>query len=131
MALWRFRPVRVAQPKSRLCWAAAIKSYTYATPGIKRTSMKKVIEIAKDNGCVESDGTLKNDTNTFRMLEREFGLTNDLKQRSREKRRNRVSPSQSLADIPRDELPRDYFGRQVETQPCGLRLFFGFGSGRR
>ena len=127
MARWRFRPMRVAQPKRRLCWAAAIKSYTYATPGVTRRSMKQVIDIAKDNGCVEGDGTLKNDRNTLRMLEREFGLTNDVRQRRIEKRRNRVNPKQTFAEIPRDELPADYFVDKLSHSHVVFANFLGSG----
>jgi hypothetical protein len=119
--------MRVAQPEARLCWAAAIKSYTFSTPGIKNTLMKRVIEIAKDNRCVEPDGTLKNEDDTFRMLEREFGLTSDANQRRIEKRRNRVHPSQSFAEIPRDELPPDYFVDKLKHSHVVFAYFLGSG----
>ena len=123
---WRFRPIAVPQPKPRLCWAAAIKAYTFATPGVTNRKMREVIAIAKRWGRVEPDGTLKNDAETYRMLEEEFHLVNDTAARRAEKLAV-AEPGQDLDKLARDELPRDYFRDKLSHSHVVFSYFLGFG----
>ena len=127
MGKWRFRPRLVPQKEKRLCWAASIESYTYATHGVRKTRWKYARDTARLWGCTEADDTLINDANTYRMLNTEYGLTNDVSERSAEKRHNRVDMKQKYEDIVRDQLTPDYFEEKLKYSHVIFAYYKGAG----
>lgn len=127
MGKWRFRPRLVPQKQERLCWAAAIESYTHATHTVRKTSWKDAVDIARLHGCTEADDTLINDRNTYLMLKTEYWLTNDASSRAAEKRHNRVGRKQAYEDIVRDPVTPAYFESKLRHSHVVFAFFRGVG----
>lgn len=127
MGKWRFRPRLVPQKEERLCWAAAIESYTHATHGVRKTSWKHARDTARLHGCTEADDTLINNRKTYLMLKTEYQLTSDAGSRRAEKRRNRTDTAQKYADIVRDPLTPDYFEPKLAHSHVVFAYFKGSG----
>lgn len=127
MGKWRFRPRLVPQKQERLCWAAAIESYTHATHGVRKTRWEDALTTARLHGCTEADDTLINNRDTYLMMKTEYRLANDVSDRRTEKRRNRTHRRQRYEDIVRDPVTPDYFETKLAHSHVVFAYFKGAG----